>query len=169
MACRPIVVYPDPRLKAVCEPIAAIDDGVRQLAVDLRDTLEGLVGTGIAAPQIGVLRRVVYLDSSRSPKYADHSRGPLTLLNPVIVERSGTKRFREGCLSLPDFTATVKRAKRVTVEALALDGQPLRLEVEGFEAILLQHELDHLDGVLFIDRVEDLGSARLRQVGADDD
>ncbi len=168
MPCRPIVVYPDPRLKQVCTAVTAIDDGVRQLAADLRDTLNSVVGTGIAAPQIGDLRRVVYIDASRNPKYADDCLGPLTLINPVITACSGSRRFREGCLSLPQYTATVKRAKRIAVTALDLTGTALHLEVNGFEAVLLQHELDHLDGVLFIDRVEDLTSLLMRREGPDD-
>ena len=162
MACRDLVVYPDPRLKQLCQPVPVIDDALLAVAEDLRDTLYSVVGTGLAAPQIGVLQRVVFIDASRNPKYAEESHGPLVLVNPRIVEHSGTRRFREGCLSLPQFTATVKRAKRISVEAWGLDGQPLRLDLDGFEAVLLQPELDHLDGVLFIDRVEDLNSLLLR-------
>jgi len=168
MPCRPIVVYPDPRLKQVCNAVAEIDDGVRQLADDLRETLNSVVGTGIAAPQIGDLRRVVYIDASRNPKYADDCLGPLILINPVITARSGARRFREGCLSLPQYTATVKRAKRIALTALDLTGAELRLEVNGFEAVLLQHEIDHLDGTLFIDRVEDMTSLLMRPECPDD-
>lgn len=166
MACREILCYPDPRLKAVCAPVATIDDHVRQVAEDLRDTLCAAVGTGIAAPQIGELIRVIYVDSSRNEKYAAESHGPLTLVNPRILAQSGTRRFREGCLSLPQFTATVKRAKTITVVALALDGAPVRLDFDGFEAVLLQHEIDHLDGVLFIDRADER-SSRLRRPDGD--
>lgn len=168
MPRRDIVIYPDVRLKTVCPPTAAVDERIRAVAQDLRDTLATVVGTGIAAPQIGELVRVIHVDSSRHPKYAEYSHGPLSLVNPVIVERSGTKRFREGCLSLPEFTATVKRAKRVVVEALDLDGLSVRLDLEGFEAVLVQHEIDHLDGILFIDRVENL-SSRLKHRGEPDD
>ncbi len=156
MARREIVIYPDPRLKTVCPPVETLDAAALAVARDLQETLDGVVGTGIAAPQIGELTRIIFIDSSRYPKYAAGSHGPLVLINPEIVERSGTKRFREGCLSLPEFTATVKRAKRVTVTALAPSGERLRLELEGFEAVLVQHEIDHLDGILFIDRIEDL-------------
>lgn len=169
MAVRPIVVYPDPILKAVCPPVERIDEHVRQVAEDLRDTLESVVGTGLAAPQIGELTRMLYLDASRHPKYADQARGPLWLVNPRIIARSGTKRFREGCLSLPEFTATVKRAKRVTVQALDLDGRPITIEAEGFEAVLLQHEIDHLDGILFVDRIEDLAGKLRRREELEDD
>jgi peptide deformylase len=158
MARRAIVVYPDARLKTVCSPVAAVDGEARRVAQDLVDTLDGLLGTGIAAPQIGELTRIVFIDAGRHPKYAEESLGPLLLINPVIVESEGVKRFREGCLSLPEFTGQVKRARRVIVEALDLDGQPRRVEAEGFQAVLLQHELDHLDGILFVDRVENPGS-----------
>ncbi|MCC7492994.1 MAG: peptide deformylase [Fimbriimonadaceae bacterium] len=168
MPQRPILVYPDPRLKQVCAPVERFDEALQQLAADLRETLLSVPGTGLAAPQIGVLLRLIYIDSSRSPKYAESSSGPLWLVNPQIVERSGAKRFREGCLSLPQFTANVKRARRIVVTAQDCTGAPLRLDVEGFEAVLLQHEIDHLDGVLFIDRVEDLGSTRLREPASDD-
>lgn len=167
MAVREIVRYPDPRLKTVCPPVTAVDATALRVARDLRDTLDSVPGAGIAAPQIGELTRIIFLDSSRIEKYAAVSSGPLTLFNPDIVDRSGTKRFREGCLSLPEFTATVKRAKRVTVTALDEAGAPLRLELEGFEAILIQHEIDHLDGILFIDRIEDF-SSKLRRRGDDE-
>lgn len=158
MAQRDVLRVPDPRLKRVCAPIDTIDDRVRALAADLVDTLDAVVGTGIAAPQIGELVRMVFLDAGRSPKHADGAHPPLVLLNPVIVDRSGSQRFREGCLSLPEFLGQVKRSKRVHVTALGLDGEPLELEFEGFEAVLVQHELDHLDGVLFVDRVENPAS-----------
>lgn len=163
MPRRDIVIYPDPRLKTVCPPVEAIGDAARAVAQDLADTLAEVVGTGIAAPQIGELTRIIHIDSSQHPKYAEYSHGPLTLLNPEIVARSGTKRFREGCLSLPQFTATVKRARRIELRALDLDGATLELELEGFEAILVQHEVDHLDGILFIDRLEDLQSRLKRR------
>lgn len=154
MAQRPLVCYPDPRLKTPCEPVEGIDDDLLDLVADLRDTLYAAVGTGLAAPQIGVLRRVIFIDAGRLPKHQANSHGPLTLLNPRIVAASGTQRFREGCLSIPQFTATVKRKKQVTVEALNLRGEPVSLVCEGFEAVLLQHEIDHLDGLLFLDRID---------------
>jgi len=166
MPQRDIVIYPDPRLKTVCPPVERIDAAALAVAQDLQDTLAGVVGTGIAAPQIGELTRIIYIDSSRHPKYAEYSHGPMILINPEILSRSGTKRFREGCLSLPQFTATVKRAKRIELRAWNLDGETIHLSLEGFEAILVQHEVDHLDGVLFIDRIEDLQSRLKRR---DDD
>ena len=163
MAVRDIVVYPDSRLKAVCAPLEPGTDLARSLAADLRDTLDTVVGTGIAAPQIGELWRMVFVDPRRHAKYADSPLPPTVLVNPVIVERSGTRTFREGCLSLPEFTGQTKRAKRIVVEALDLGGEPLRIAAEGFEAVLLQHEIDHLDGLLFVDRVENRASLMRRQ------
>lgn len=163
MAVRDIVVYPDSRLKAVCAPVEPGSDLARGLADDLRDTLDTVVGTGIAAPQIGALWRMVLVDPRRHERHADSPLPPTVLLNPVIVERSGTRTFREGCLSLPEFTGQTKRAKRIVVEAWDLDGQPVRLAAEGFEAVLLQHEIDHLDGLLFVDRVENRASLLRRQ------
>lgn len=154
MALRPIVCYPDARLKTPSAPIERIDDELLDLIADLRDTLYAAVGTGLAAPQIGELRRVIFIDAGRIPKHQASSHGPLALLNPTIVEASGTQRFREGCLSIPQFTATVKRRKRIVVEALNLRGDPVSLACEGFEAVLLQHEIDHLDGLLFLDRID---------------
>ena len=163
MAVRAIVVYPDSRLKTACAPVEPGSDAARTLADDLRDTLDSVVGTGLAAPQIGVLARMVFVDPRRNPKYAESALPATVLVNPAIVERSGTRTFREGCLSLPEFTGQTKRAKRVVVEALDLEGGPLRIEAEGFEAVLLQHELDHLDGVLFVDRVENRASLLRRE------
>jgi peptide deformylase len=163
MAVRPIVVYPDPRLKAVCAPLPVGAAEARRVATDLRDTLETVPGTGIAAPQIGELVRLVYLDAGRNPKHADGAHPALWLVNPVIVERVGTQRFREGCLSLPQLTGQVKRAKRVEVAALDLDGEPQRIIFEGFAAVLAQHEIDHLDGVLFLDRMESRASLMRRE------
>ncbi|MBI5833783.1 MAG: peptide deformylase [Armatimonadetes bacterium] len=163
MAVRDIVVYPDSRLKAVCAPVTPGTSAARRLADDLRDTLDTVVGTGIAAPQIGELWRMIFVDPRRHAKYADSPLPPSVLLNPVIVERVGSRTFREGCLSLPEFTGQTRRAKRIVVEAFDLAGAPLRFEADGFEAVLLQHEIDHLDGVLFVDRVENRASLLRRE------
>jgi peptide deformylase len=167
MARRDIVTYPDPRLKTVCAPVSVIDAAARAVAQDLVETLEAVIGTGIAAPQIGELTRIIYIDAGRNPKYAAESLGPLLLINPVIVEASGSKRFREGCLSLPEFLGQTRRAKRVVVEALDLDGRARRIEAQDFQAVLLQHEIDHLDGVLFPERLENRASLLRRVPEAD--
>ncbi len=166
MPARPIVLYPDPRLKVVCEPTIEVEDAVRAAASDLRDTMDaGPPRTvGIAAPQIGVLSRITIVDTSRNPKYPG-GQGLLVLVNPKITAFEGEQFFREGCLSLPDYTANIKRHASVTVSALNLDGEQISLDAEGFEAVVLQHEIDHLDGVLFLDRVANIKTDLFRRKG----
>jgi peptide deformylase len=154
MAVRPIVLYPDRRLKTECPPVPMVDDSVRALAQDLLDTIDaGPPRTvGIAAPQVGELTRVIVVDTSRNPKYPG-GHGLLVLANPTITAHAGEQFFREGCLSLPDYTANVRRHQHITVEALDMEGQPVTVQAEGFESVVLQHEIDHIDGILFLDRV----------------
>jgi len=154
VAARPLVLYPDARLKTVCAPITAINDTLRAALQDLQDTMDTAPPrtVGIAAPQIGVLLRAAIVDVSRNPKYPP-GHGLLVLINPRIVARDGEQFFREGCLSIPDYTANIRRFQSVTIDALALDGSVLHFDAEGFEAVVLQHEIDHLDGLLFLDRV----------------
>lgn len=154
MAVLPVILYPDARLKTPCALVEVVDERVRAAAQDLLDTMDAAPPrtVGIAAPQIGVMERVTIVDVSRNPKYPK-AHGLLVLVNPQIVAHNGEQFFREGCLSLPDYTANIRRHQSITVEALDLDGQPMRLESDGFEAVVLQHEIDHLDGVLFLDRV----------------
>ena len=142
-----------------------VDDSLRALVRDLWDTINaGPPRTvGIAAPQVGDGRRVAVVDVGRNPKHADTGHGPLVLVNPKVVAHAGEQIGREGCLSLPDFTANVRRWLRVTVEAVDLDGVPLRVEATGFEAVVLQHEIDHLDGILFLDRVENIKTDLFRR------
>ena len=166
MPARSLVFYPDPRLKTVCEPVDAITDDIRDAAQDLLDTMDaGPPRTvGIAAPQVGVLSRIAVVDTSRNPKHpAGH--GLLVLVNPRIVAHDGEQFFREGCLSLPDYTANIRRFQSVTVEALGLDGETVSVDAEGFEAVVLQHEIDHLDGLLFLDRVADMKRDLFRRKG----
>ena len=157
MPARPLVLYPDPRLKTPCDSVETVDDAVRAAIQDLQDTMDaGPPRTvGIAAPQIGILRRIAIVDTSRNPKHPG-GHGPLVLVNPQITSYAGEQFFREGCLSLPDYTANVRRWAQVTVAALDGQGQPLTLTAEGFEAVVLQHEIDHLDGILFLDRVSNV-------------
>ena len=166
MPARPIVYYPDPRLKTVCAPALDITDALRDAAQDLLDTMDaGPPRTvGIAAPQIGVLSRLTIVDTSRNPKHAG-GHGLLVLVNPRIIAHEGEQFFREGCLSLPDYTANIRRFQSVTVEALGLDGGVISVSAEGFEAVVLQHEIDHLDGVLFLDRVSNMKTDLFRRKG----
>lgn len=160
MAVREVLTYPDRRLRQVC---ALVEDltAVQEVVQDLCDTLQAAGhSVGIAAPQIGVLLRVIVIDCSAHVK---KSLGQLVLINPVIVAREETYSLREGCMSLPDYLGSVKRARRITVQALNAQGQPLELKAQKFEAVVIQHEIDHLDGVLFIDRVSSPRTELLRR------
>lgn len=161
MPAREIVLYPDPILKKVCAPIETIDADIEQLVRDLDDTLEACPGVGVAAPQIGVALRLIAVDVSPKPGH-----GRLLLLNPEIVAAEGSKIGREGCLSIPEFTANVRRHTSIVVKATLVDGSSKVFESTGFEAICLQHEIDHLDGVLFLDRVACLKGDVFRRKGA---
>lgn len=154
MAVRPLVLYPDPRLQTICAPVPAIDEAVRAAVQDLQDTMDAAPPrtVGIAAPQVGVLSRVAIVDTSRNPKHPG-GHGLLVLINPCIVAQDGEQFFREGCLSLPEYTANIRRHQTITVEALDSEGEPFSVTADGFEAVVLQHEIDHLDGILFLDRV----------------
>jgi peptide deformylase len=154
MPARPIVQYPDPILKTPCRKVAHLDSDVIQLIQDLIDTMDFCPPrtVGIAAPQVGAPWRVAVVDASRNPKY-DPGHGLLTLINPEIVDHRGEQFFREGCLSIPDYTANIRRWEYVTVEAIDVFGKSMTVEASGFESVVLQHEIDHLDGILFLDRV----------------
>jgi len=151
MAVRPMRLLGDPVLRSVAIPVAAIDDEVRTLISDMFDTMYEQDGVGLAAPQIGVSARVIVVDP--------HEAGttPFALINPVIVE-SGLEleRAEEGCLSIPGLREIVERPATVAVVGLDRDGSPVRVEADGLLARILQHEVDHLEGVLFIDRVSPL-------------
>jgi len=152
VAARKVLRYPHPSLKQRCEQIppgAELD----RVARDLLDTMRSFPGcVGVAAPQIDELVRVVVVDVSEHKK-APTSHGLLVLANPVVVEASGDELGREGCLSIPDLTANVRRATSIRVEALTPAGEDVSIEADGFEARALLHELDHLDGILFLDRI----------------
>lgn len=150
-----ILKYPDPFLAGKAEPIPEITPEIRQLADDMAEAMYANEGVGLAAPQVGRNLRLVVIDLSGPEKRESR----LTLVNPVIVEASGEQEDEEGCLSVRDYRATVKRAAKVAVEALDLDGQPLRIEAEELFAVCLQHEIDHLDGILFIDHLSHLKRA----------
>jgi len=151
-----VLRYPDRRLKLPAAPVGRPGAAVRRLADDLRDTAASFPRTvGIAAPQIGVLWRVAYVDCTGHKKVPD-AHGPMWLIDPEVVAHEGDEIGREGCLSLPDITANVRRATRVVVEATDLDGSRREIAAEGFEARVMLHEIDHLDGVLILDRVASL-------------
>ena len=155
MALRQILHIPDPALKRVAEEIAPQQlDLARRVAADLVETMHAFPRcVGLAAPQIGEPVRIIVVDVSLHPKGGPGS-GELVLVNPVVVAHSGVEVAREGCLSVPELTANVSRATEVEIEALTPAGAPLTVSAIGFEARALQHEIDHLDGLLFLDRVD---------------
>jgi len=165
MAVKEVLVYPDPRLKEVCAPVDSFDDSVRQLLQDLVDTMiDAGHSVGIAAPQIGDLRRAVVVDVSNSKlgkKQQNH--GLMQMVNPEIIETEGRQIVREGCMSVPDYTGNVTRAEKIVVQYLDENGDFKVTPADGFEAIAIQHELDHLDGQLFLDRVSSLKTDLFRR------
>lgn len=153
MAPLDILTYPDPRLETVSEPVTVFDDALSQFIAELEQTMRaGPGGVGIAAPQVGVFRRVVIVDVSGHRKVR-HCHGRLVLINPEILSWDGFEIGREGCMSVPDYTGNVIRARRIHLSALDEQGTPREFDMEGFEARAVQHELDHLDGLLFLDRL----------------
>jgi peptide deformylase len=160
MAKLPIVQGDVPILRRKAAKVGRIDEHVRNLARDLHDTLSDVAGVGLAAPQVGVLERVVAVRVPEGYLGEDQPEIVLTLVNPEIVQASGEQYGPEGCLSLPDLVADVPRANKVTVRTLDLDGNRQRIHAEGEFARIFQHEIDHLDGILFTDRVIDPGSVR---------
>lgn len=166
MAIREILIYPDERLKTMCAPVTTIDATVDALIQNLVDTmLASGHSVGVAASQIGDLRRVAVVDVSRSKLGRDNHHGLLTMVNPEIISRSGQKVMREGCMSVPDYTGNVTRAEEIIVEFLDRDGSERVIHAAGFEAVAIQHELDHLDGFLFLDRVSSLKTDVFRRKG----
>ena len=148
--------FPDPILKRSTHPVERVDADASKLIERMAATMCAHPRcVGLAAPQVGSSLRIAVMDSSRNPKVTD-SRGLIILINPSVVQAEGVVLQREGCLSIPDFTANVQRAARVNVRAHDSDGRLQEFWLEGFEAIIAQHEIDHLDGKLFLDRVTNL-------------
>ena len=153
MQILPIRRFPDPQLKRPTRPVERVDAAVSGLIASLDTTMRHHPRcVGLAAPQVGSALRIAVMDATGHPK-APASRGLLVLVNPRLIGTEGAVVGREGCLSIPDFTANVRRAARVRLAALDERGVPYELWLEGFEAIIAQHEVDHLDGTLFLDRV----------------
>ncbi len=165
MAAKEVLLYPNPILKELCTQITHWDDGVRLLLQDLVDTMVAAGhSVGVAAPQIGDTRRAAVVDVSHSKlgqKQENH--GLLQMVNPKIIEREGQTVVREGCMSVPDYTGNVTRAERIVVQFQDQDQQLQVLKADGFEAIAIQHEFDHLDGYLFLDRISSLKSDLFRR------
>ena len=153
MAILPVIIAPDPRLKVRCQAVERIEDEVRRLMDDLLETMGAANGIGLAAPQVGVTRRVIATDAHG----ADEDPNPLVLANPEILSASDEEiTNEEGCLSLPEYYAEVRRPAAIQVRYLDRDGEVRELAAEGLLAGCIQHEMDHLDGVLFVDHVSAL-------------
>jgi peptide deformylase len=153
MARLPIITAPDPRLKKKAAPVAGVDAGVRRLMDDMLETMYGAVGIGLAAPQVGVLRRVIVVDVARDGE----APRPLRIANPEILWRSeATMQANEGCLSLPEHYADVTRAAEIRLRYLDHENEIREIDAKGLLATCLQHEIDHLDGVLFVDHISAL-------------
>ncbi len=154
MALRPVLQFPDPLLKRKSVPVETVTQELRQLAADMIEVMYDEPGIGLAAPQVGEAVRMIVLDTEWTEEGND--RNPVVMVNPEIVAREGSALSNEGCLSVPDFNADVERAQKVRVRGTDLDGNPIEEEVEDLRAFCFQHEIDHLDGILFIDRISRL-------------
>ncbi|MCB1857415.1 MAG: peptide deformylase [Gammaproteobacteria bacterium] len=157
MAILKILHFPDPRLRNKAQPVKRVDESVRRLVDDMLETMYTAPGIGLAATQVNDSRRVVVIDISET-----HDE-PLCLINPEIISKSGEEEMDEGCLSVPDVYERVVRADRVEVRALNREGVPFELAAEGLLAVCIQHELDHLEGKLFIDYLSGLKRQRIRK------
>jgi len=158
MSIRPILVLPDKRLRLVSEPVKRIDDKIRALVADMFETMYAAPGVGLAAIQVCEPRRIVTIDAT----HGDEEKHPLALVNPEIVWASGERvTHEEGCLSIPEYLDEVERAERVKVRFLDLDGAQQEIEADGLFARVVQHEIDHTNGVLFIDHLSKLKRSRV--------
>jgi peptide deformylase len=156
MALLNILHYPDERLHKVAKPIDPVDDEVRQLIDDMVETMYASKGVGLAATQVNVHRRLVVIDVS------EDKSGATAFINPEFLEKHGETEYEEGCLSVPGIYEKVQRAERVKVRALDRNGKPFELEADGLLAICLQHEVDHLDGKVFVEYLSSLKQNRIR-------
>ncbi|MCK0536940.1 peptide deformylase [Alcanivorax quisquiliarum] len=158
MAVMHILEFPDPRLRTVAKPVAKVDDELRKLIDDMLETMYAAQGIGLAATQVNVHQRLLVLDVS------EERDQPMVFINPEIVPLGDdTKTYDEGCLSVPGFYETVERPDRVRVKALDRDGNPFEMDCEGLLAVCLQHEIDHLDGKLFVDHISRLKRDRIKK------
>lgn len=155
MALLTVRLYGDPVLRQVATPVREITAEIKRIIADMTETMWHQVGIGLAAPQVGLPYRILVMDDGKG--------GAQALINPEIESRSGTIREEEGCLSLPGVFGVVERSKTVTVKAMDAEGKPVSLEATGLKARIVQHELDHLDGVLFIDRLPPVTRDRIKK------
>lgn len=157
MAILDILVYPDPRLRKIAEPVSQVDDSIRQLVADMTETMYDANGIGLAATQVDVHKQVIVMDISESRDQR------MVLINPKIVERDGEQEYDEGCLSVPEYYAPVKRAESIKISALDEEGEIFELSAEGLLAVCIQHEMDHLKGKVFVDYLSRLKQDRVRK------
>ncbi len=157
MARLPILEFPDPRLRTRAAPVAQVDDELRRLIDDMFETMYAAPGIGLAATQVNVHKRVLVIDLSE-----DHDQ-PLVLINPEIVGREGVEETEEGCLSVPGIYDKVSRAQKVRVRTLTRSGEQVEMEADGLLAVCIQHEMDHLEGKLFVDYLSELKRTRIRK------
>lgn len=157
MAILDILHFPDPRLRKPAVPVDTIDDGLKAFIDDMFETMYAAPGIGLAATQVNVQKRVIVIDVS------EDKNQPLVLINPTLLALEGEEEMEEGCLSVPGYYETVRRAERIRVSALDRNGEPFELETEGLLAVCVQHEIDHLDGKLFVDYLSSLKRDRIRK------
>ena len=157
MSVLEILTFPDPRLRQKSTPVAEVDDNMRRLVDDMFETMYAASGIGLAAIQVNVPKRLLVADIT-----ADRS-APYCFINPELVSTEGTEEMQEGCLSVPGFYETVQRAEKIQVRALDRDGKPFAMDVDGLLAVCIQHEIDHLDGKLFVDYLSSLKRQRIRK------
>lgn len=152
-----ILHFPDPRLRNIAQQVAVVDEEIRKLVDDMFDTMYEAPGIGLAAVQVGVDKRVIVIDASEDKDQ------PYVFINPQIQAREGEEQMDEGCLSVPGIYETVKRANWVKVKALDREGQEFELEADGLLAVCIQHEIDHLEGKLFVDYLSEIKRSRIRK------
>lgn len=157
MAILDILVYPDPRLRKVAAPVETVDDPIRTLVADMTETMYDANGIGLAATQVDVHKQVIVMDIS------ENRDSPMVLINPTIIERDGEQEYDEGCLSVPEYYAPIKRAESIKITALDEQGEIFELNAEGLLAVCIQHEMDHLQGKVFVDYLSRLKQDRVRK------
>lgn len=157
MAVLDVLIYPDENLAKVCQPVETVDAELNTFIDNMFDTMYELEGIGLAAPQVNVLKRVITIDIEGD------KTNQIVLINPEILESSGETGIEEGCLSIPGCRALVPRKEKLTVKALNREGQTFTLEADGLLAICIQHEIDHLNGVLFVDHISQLKRQRIKE------
>ena len=151
-----ILKYPDKRLRTIAKPVLSVDEAIKQQVKDMFETMYEALGIGLAATQVNFHQRIIVIDVS------DQCNEPICLINPEIIEKSGEIQWEEGCLSVPDYYENVIRANDIKVQALNQDAETFELEASEMLSVCIQHEIDHLDGILFVDHLSKLKQKRLK-------